>query len=142
MTVQVKSSISVKAHNILKSLSVLLIAIGGLTEVTYRSLPYTDYIGIAVAFSGVAGYWLANYAVNKNAALPSAEAIIAAAAKTYTAVKTEVVTNPPAPIKTILQQLIDNPVDTIAEAEAIFNQATANYKVAVANAATQTPTTS
>ncbi|MGA3289938.1 MAG: hypothetical protein ABSD42_06865 [Candidatus Bathyarchaeia archaeon] len=133
-------SLTVKAHNLLKSISIFLIAIGSVSASLINSLPDAAYVGIFVALCGAVGYALANILVDPTASTVtvSAESIASAFATAVTAAKAV----PPQPsAKSVLQQLIDNPAQTVAEAEAVFNQASTNYKAAVAAATSPTTMT-
>lgn len=126
--------LTVQEHNFLKTLSVLFIAISGINLAA--DFPYHDYVALIFFVLGPLGYGIANALVDPSTITTSVESIAVAVAGAATMAK-----NLPAstPAKSVLQQLMDNPSKTVAEAQDIFDQATKNYKALVA---AQTETTS
>src|SRR5208282_3893345 len=129
-------TLTLNERNHLKTLSYILLALGLLS--LPLDFPYHDEIAALLALLFVIGSALANYLTDPTSLTTDVQSIATATAQAITAEKTAVAAPQPTP-KTVLEQLTSNLPATIAEAEAVFNQASANYKAVVAAATTPTP---
>lgn len=130
-----KMSLTLNERNHLKTVSYVMLALGLVSLPV--DFPYHDEVAGVFAFLFVVGSALANYLTDPASLTTDVETVATATAKAMTQEKAAAAA-PQSSAKTVLQQLVENPSATVAEAEAIFNQATANYKAVVAAATTPT----
>jgi hypothetical protein len=119
-------TLTVKEHNILKSISIVLIAIGSISAAALSSLPYATDLGVFVAICGALGYPLANALVA--GATPVSVAIDMESAATTIASAIVKAQNAP---KTPAAPAVD-PVKIVSDLEGVVNQAITNYKTQAA----------